>query len=247
MIVMPDADPDQVVNSLMGAAYGSAGERCMAISVAVCVGDEVADNLVGRLQTEISEMKVGPGTGRESEPHMGPLVTRDHQKKVLAYINQGIEEGAALIVDGRDYKVPGYENGFYVGPTLFDKVTTDMTIYQEEIFGPVLVIVRAQSFDEALQMINDHEYGNGTAIFTRDGDTARQFEENVKVGMVGVNVPIPVPMSFHCFGGWKRSVFGPLNMHGPDGVRFFTRMKTVTKRWPTGIRAGAEYSMPTMK
>ncbi|WP_028294478.1 CoA-acylating methylmalonate-semialdehyde dehydrogenase [Oceanobacter kriegii] len=254
MIVMPDADPGQVVNSLMGAAYGSAGERCMAISVAVCVGDDVADNLITSLKGEIAEMIVGPGTGpfsaEKREPHMGPLVTKQHQEKVLSYIDLGVEEGAELVVDGRGFKVEGFENGYYVGPTLFDKVTKDMRIYKEEIFGPVLAVVRVDSFDEALQLINDHEFGNGTSLFTRDGDTARQFEENVKAGMVGINVPIPVPMAFHCFGGWKRSIFGALNMHGPDGVRFFTRMKTVTKRWPTGIRAAGasnEFSMPTMK
>jgi len=247
MVVMPDADPQQVVSSLMGAAYGSAGERCMAISVAVCVGDEVADKLVEMLKGEISQMRTGPGLGIEPEPHMGPLVTREHQQKVSGYIDLGVEEGATLVCDGRGIKVEGHENGFYVGPTLFDRVMPSMRIYREEIFGPVLAVVRVASFDEALQLINDHEFGNGTSIFTRDGDTARQFEENVKVGMVGVNVPIPVPMAFHCFGGWKRSVFGPLNMHGPDGVRFFTRMKTVTRRWPTGIRAGTEFAMPTMK
>ncbi|MDX1459123.1 MAG: CoA-acylating methylmalonate-semialdehyde dehydrogenase [Marinobacter sp.] len=247
MVIMPDADPEQVVSSLMGAAYGSAGERCMAISVAVCVGDEVADHLVSKLKDEIAGMRVGPGLGVEPEPHMGPVVSRAHQQKILSYIDTGVEEGAELVVDGRNFTVDGYEEGFYVGPTLFDRVTPSMRIYQEEIFGPVLVVVRVDSFDEALQLINDHEFGNGTALFTRDGDTARQFEENVKVGMVGINVPIPVPMAFHCFGGWKRSVFGPLNMHGSDGVRFFTRMKTVTRRWPTGIRAGAEFSMPTMK
>jgi malonate-semialdehyde dehydrogenase (acetylating)/methylmalonate-semialdehyde dehydrogenase len=219
----------------------------MAISVAVCVGNEVADNLVEMMKTEIGQMRVGPGLGQEQEPHMGPVVSREHQQKILAYIDSGVEEGATLVADGRNFTVNGHENGFFVGPTLFDNVTTEMRIYQEEIFGPVLVVVRVNSFDEALQLINDHEYGNGTALFTRDGDTARQFEENVKVGMVGINVPIPVPMAFHCFGGWKRSVFGPLNMHGSDGVRFFTRMKTVTRRWPTGIRAGAEFSMPTMK
>ncbi len=247
MVVMPDADPQQVVSSLMGAAYGSAGERCMAISVAVCVGDEVADKLVEMLKGEISQMRTGPGLGVEPEPHMGPLVTREHQQKVSGYIDLGVEEGATLVCDGRGIKVEGHENGFYVGPTLFDRVMPSMRIYREEIFGPVLAVVRVASFDEALQLINDHEFGNGTSIFTRDGDTARQFEENVKVGMVGVNVPIPVPMAFHSFGGWKRSLFGPLHMHGPDGVRFFTRMKTVTRRWPTGIRAGAEFAMPTMK
>ncbi len=247
MIIMPDADPTQVVNSLMGAAYGSAGERCMAISVAVCVGDDVADNLIERLQGEIAEMRVGPGIGQAVEPHMGPVVTKQHQEKILSYIDIGVDEGAELVVDGRNFSVEGYEGGYFVGPTLFDRVTADMRIYKEEIFGPVLVVVRAESFDEALQLINDHEFGNGTALFTRDGDTAQQFEHKVKAGMVGINVPIPVPMAFHCFGGWKRSIFGALNMHGPDGVRFFTRMKTVTRRWPTGIRAGADFSMPTMK
>jgi malonate-semialdehyde dehydrogenase (acetylating)/methylmalonate-semialdehyde dehydrogenase len=215
--------------------------------VAVCVGDEVADNLVEMMKSEIGQMRVGPGLGTDPEPHMGPVVSREHQQKIFSYIDSGVEQGATLVCDGREFKVAGHENGFFVGPTLFDHVTTDMRIYQEEIFGPVLVVVRVDSFDAALQLINDHEYGNGTALFTRDGDTARQFEENVQAGMVGINVPIPVPMAFHCFGGWKRSIFGPLNMHGSDGVRFFTRMKTVTRRWPTGIRAGAEFSMPTMK
>ncbi|MCE2028423.1 CoA-acylating methylmalonate-semialdehyde dehydrogenase [Sessilibacter corallicola] len=247
MVIMPDAEPEQVVKSLIGSAYGSAGERCMAISVAVCVGNDVADHLIESLKTEIAQMKIGPGTGVSPEPDMGPVVTKQHQEKVLSYINLGIEEGAELITDGRGVKVAGCDNGYFVGPTLFDKVTADMRIYNEEIFGPVLCVVRVDSFDEALKLVNDHEFGNGTSLFTRDGDTARQFEENVKVGMVGINVPIPVPMAFHCFGGWKRSIFGPLHMHGPDGIRFFTRMKTITKRWPTGIRAGADFSMPTMK
>ncbi len=247
MVIMPDAEPEQVVKSLIGSAYGSAGERCMAISVAVCVGNDVADHLIENLKTEIAQMKIGPGTGVSPEPDMGPVVTMQHQEKVLSYINLGIEEGAELITDGRGVKVAGCDNGYFVGPTLFDKVTADMRIYNEEIFGPVLCVVRVDSFDEALKLVNDHEFGNGTSLFTRDGDTARQFEENVKVGMVGINVPIPVPMAFHCFGGWKRSIFGPLHMHGPDGIRFFTRMKTITKRWPTGIRAGADFSMPTMK
>ena len=247
MVIMPDAEPQQVVNSLMGAAYGSAGERCMAISVAVCVGDAVADTLIDDLKTEISAMQVGPGLNQNPEPHMGPLVSRAHADKVLSYIDQGVEEGAQLIVDGRQFKVSGGEHGYFVGPTLFDHVTQDMRIYQEEIFGPVLSVVRVASYDEALALVNAHEYGNGTAIFTRDGDTARQYTEQVQVGMVGVNVPIPVPMAFHSFGGWKRSLFGPLHMHGPDGVRFYTRMKTITARWPTGLRAGTEFSMPTMK
>ena len=246
MVIMPDADPAQVVNSLMGAAYGSAGERCMAISVAVCVGDEVADHLVRDLKQAIADMKVGPGTGQAPEPQMGPLITREHADKVLTYIDSGVEQGARLVVDGRSFKAVGHEQGFFVGPTLFDSVKPGMRIYDEEIFGPVLSVVRVDSYDEAVDLINAHEYGNGTAIFTRDGDTARQFCESIQVGMVGVNVPIPVPMAFHSFGGWKRSLFGPLHMHGQDGVRFYTRMKTVTARWPTGIRGGAEFSMPTM-
>lgn len=251
MLVMPDADPNQVVNSLMGAAFGSAGERCMAISVAVCVGDEVADNLINKLKDSIATMTVGPGLykqyGLEEEPHMGPLITSEHAQKVRGYIDSGLEEGAQLIVDGREFVCDKHENGYFVGPSLFDQVQSHMRIYQEEIFGPVLCVVRVESYDEALALINQHEYGNGTAIFTRDGDTARQFTEKVQVGMVGVNVPIPVPMAFHSFGGWKRSLFGPLHMHGPDGVRFYTRMKTITARWPTGLRAGPEFSMPTMK
>jgi malonate-semialdehyde dehydrogenase (acetylating)/methylmalonate-semialdehyde dehydrogenase len=247
MIVMPDADPEQVVGSLMGAAYGSAGERCMAISVAVCVGDEVADNLVKRIGEEIDTMRVGPGVGLPEEAHMGPVISKVHADKVKEYITSGVEEGATLLRDGREFVCKGNENGYFVGPTLFDNVKRGMRIYEEEIFGPVLCVVRAESYAEAVQMINEHEYGNGTAIFTRDGDTARQFCEEIQVGMVGVNVPIPVPMAFHSFGGWKRSLFGPLHMHGPDGVRFYTRMKTVTARWPTGLRAGAEFSMPTMK
>lgn len=251
MLVMPDADPNQVVNSLMGAAYGSAGERCMAISVAVCVGDDVADNLITKLKTEISTMTIGPGLykqfGMEEEPHMGPLISKEHAQKVRDYITSGVEQGATLVVDGRDFARKNHEQGYFVGPTLFDHVKAGMRIYDEEIFGPVLCVVRVGSYEEGLALINQHEYGNGTAIFTRDGDTARQFTEKVQVGMVGVNVPIPVPMAFHSFGGWKRSLFGPLHMHGPDGVRFYTRMKTITARWPTGLRAGPEFSMPTMK
>lgn len=246
MIIMPDADEDQVVSSLMGAAYGSAGERCMAISVAVCVGNEVADKLVQRLAQEIDAMKVGNGLDQD-EPHMGPLVTKEHAAKVKSYIDQGVAEGATLVRDGRQFVAKGYETGYFVGPTLFDQVQQGMRIHNEEIFGPVLSVMRVNTYAEALAIINHHEYGNGTAIFTRDGDTARQFCEEVQVGMVGVNVPIPVPMAFHSFGGWKRSIFGPLNVHGPDGVRFYTRMKTLTSRWPTGIRAGNEFSMPTMK
>lgn len=247
MVVMPDADPNQVVNSLMGAAYGSAGERCMAISVAVCVGDDVADTLIEKLAAEIDGMRVGPGVGLEEEAHMGPLVSKEHAAKVKAYIDSGVEQGATLLVDGREFVCPDHENGYFVGPTLFDNVKPGMRIYDEEIFGPVLSVVRVDSYAEAVELINKHEYGNGTSIFTRDGDSARQFYEEIQVGMVGVNVPIPVPMAFHSFGGWKRSLFGPLHMHGPDGVRFNTRMKTVTTRWPTGLTAGTEFSMPTMK
>jgi malonate-semialdehyde dehydrogenase (acetylating)/methylmalonate-semialdehyde dehydrogenase len=247
MIVMPDAEPSQVVNSLMGAAYGSAGERCMAISVAVCVGDEVADHLIKDLSENIATMTVGAGISDGPEAHMGPLITREHADKVLGFIDSGVAEGATLVVDGRNFVVSGHENGYFVGPTLFDNVKAGMRIYQEEVFGPVLCVVRVNSYEEALNLINAHEYGNGTAIFTRDGDTARNFVENVQVGMVGVNVPIPVPMAFHSFGGWKRSLFGPLHMHGPDGVRFYTRMKTITARWPTGLSAGPEFTMPTMK
>ncbi len=244
MVVMPDADLDQTVDALMGAAYGSAGERCMAISVAVAVGN-VADALVEKLATRLKTLKVGPGNDPQSE--MGPLVTRTHLDKVSGYIARGVEEGAKLVVDGRGLSVPGCEDGFFLGGCLFDNVTTGMTIYQEEIFGPVLCVVRVDSFAEAVDMINNHAFGNGTAIFTRDGDSAREFVHRIQVGMVGVNVPLPVPMAFHSFGGWKASLFGDHHMHGPEGVRFYTRMKAVTTRWPTGIRAGAEFAMPTMK
>ncbi len=244
MVVMPDADIDQAVNALMGAAYGSAGERCMAISVAVAVGD-VADVLVEKLAPKVAALKVG--NGMDAEMEMGPLVSKEHLAKVRGYVDSGVAQGANLVVDGRDLQVEGAPEGFFIGGCLFDNVTTDMTIYQEEIFGPVLVVVRVPDYDTAVRIINDHEYGNGTAIFTRDGDAARQFTHEIQVGMVGVNVPIPVPMAFHSFGGWKRSLFGPLHMHGSDGVRFYTRKKAVTSRWPTGIRGGAEFVMPTMK
>ena len=247
MVVMPDADLDLVSASLMGAAYGSAGERCMAISVAVCVGDEAADALVEKLKAEISGMQVGPGTGWKNEPHMGPLISRQHADKVLDYINTGVEEGAELLCDGRDFKVSGNELGYFVGPTLFDQVKPGMRIYQEEIFGPVLSVVRVDTFEDALALVNDHEFGNGTSIFTANGEAAHQYTHQVQVGMVGVNVPIPVPMAFHSFGGWKRSIFGPLNMHGPDGVRFYTKMKTITARWPKGQQNVNHFSMPTMK
>ncbi len=247
MIVMPDAEVDQVTSALMGAAFGSAGERCMAISVAVCVGDETADLLIAKLKQEIAEMRVGPGSGLSEEAHMGPLVSKVHADKVLGYIDSGIEDGAKLLVDGRDFNVVDHEQGYFVGPTLFDHVKPGMRIYNEEIFGPVLCVVRVKSYNDAVTLINSHEYGNGTSIFTTDGDSARQFCEQIQVGMVGVNIPIPVPMAFHSFGGWKRSVFGPLNMHGNDGVRFYTKMKTVTARWPKGNQTTNTFSMPTME
>ena len=244
MVVMPDADLDKAVDALMGAAYGSAGERCMAVSVAVPVGAATADALVSRLAPKVRTLRIGPGTDPEAE--MGPLVTRAHADKVLSYINAGVKEGADLVVDGRDLRIQGYENGFFVGGSLFDRVTPDMSIYKNEIFGPVLTVVRSNSFEDALSMVNTHEFGNGAVIFTRDGDAAQSFLARVKVGMVGVNVPIPVPMAFHSFGGWKRSMFGEHHMHGPEGVRFYTRLKTGTVRWPTGIRSGAEFTIPTL-
>ena len=244
MVVMPDADLDQVVDGLIGAGYGSAGERCMALSVAVAVG-EVGDKLIEKLTPRVQSLKVGPGTDPEVE--MGPLISKAHLQKVQSYVDKGLSEGADLLVDGRSISLQGYEDGYFIGGCLFDNVKQDMTIYKEEIFGPVLSVVRQPSFDDALKMINDHEFGNGTTIYTRDGDTARAFTNQCKIGMVGVNVPIPVPMAFHSFGGWKRSLFGDHAMHGMDGVRFFTRLKTVTSRWPTGIRKGAEFIIPTMK
>ena len=244
MVVMPDADLEQATDALMGAGYGSAGERCMAISVAVAVG-KVGDKLMERLTPRVRSLKVGPGTDPEAE--MGPLVTKQHYDKVRSYVDDGVHEGAKLVVDGRGLKLQGYEKGYFMGGSLFDDVKPDMKIYKEEIFGPVLSVVRVPDFDQALQLVNDHEFGNGTAIFTRDGDAAREFASRVQIGMVGVNVPIPVPMAFHSFGGWKRSLFGDIHMHGPEGVRFYTKLKTVTSRWPTGIRAGAEFTIPTMQ
>ncbi|PRH87589.1 methylmalonate-semialdehyde dehydrogenase (CoA acylating) [Labrys okinawensis] len=245
MIIMPDADMDQAVDALMGAAYGSAGERCMAISVAVPIGEATAEALLAKLEPRVRALKIGPGTDPEAE--MGPLVTKQHFDKVRGYIDTGVAEGARLVVDGRGFTMQGYENGYYLGGTLFDGVTTDMTIYKEEIFGPVLSVARAPDYATAARMINEHEFGNGTAIFTRDGDAAREFAHQIQVGMVGINVPIPVPMAFHSFGGWKASLFGDHHMHGPEGVRFYTKLKTITSRWPTGIRAGADFVMPTMK
>jgi malonate-semialdehyde dehydrogenase (acetylating)/methylmalonate-semialdehyde dehydrogenase len=233
---------EQTTDALIGSAYGSAGERCMAISVAVAVGDSVGDELVKRLMPKIAALKISPGM--EAGAEMGPLVTAAHQAKVRGYLDLGVEEGAELVADGRAYKAKG--DGFFLGASLFDKVTPDMRIYKEEIFGPVLVIVRVPSFDAALRLVNDHEFGNGTAIFTRDGDSARAFAQGVQVGMVGINVPIPVPMAFHSFGGWKRSLFGDHYVHGPEGVRFYTHLKTITSRWPTGIRKGADFHFPLM-
>ena len=245
MVVMPDADMDQAVDALMGAAYGAAGERCMAISVAVPIGERTADALLERLVPRVRALKIGPGSDREAE--MGPLVSGAHLAKVKGYIDQGVAEGADLVVDGRDFKMQGYENGYFVGGSLFDRVTKDMVIWREEIFGPVLSVARAKDYDDAAGLIAAHPFANGTAIFTRDGDAAREFAHQVEVGMVGINVPIPVPMAFHSFGGWKQSLFGDHHMHGPEGVRFYTRMKTITTRWPTGIRAGADFVMPTMR
>lgn len=244
MIIMPDADMDQAVDALIGAGYGSAGERCMAISVAVPVGKATADELVKRLIPRVESLKVGPSTDVTAD--YGPVVTKAAMEKIKNYVDIGVQEGAKLLVDGRGFTMQGYENGFYVGGCLFDNVTKDMRIYKEEIFGPVLSVLRAESYDEALKLTNDHEYGNGTAIFTRDGDAARDFASKVQVGMVGINVPIPVPLAYYTFGGWKRSSFGDLNQHGPDSIRFYTKTKTVTARWPSGIKDGASFVIPTM-
>lgn len=244
MIVMPDADLDQAADALMGSAYGSAGERCMAISVAVPVGDKVADALVERLKPRIDALKVGPSMDDASE--MGPLITAEHLAKVKSYVDLGVEEGADLVVDGREFTMQGYEKGHFMGACLFDRVDPQMRIYKEEIFGPVLSMVRADSYEAAVALPTEHEFGNGVSIFTRDGDAAREFADKVQVGMVGVNVPIPVPLAFHTFGGWKRSAFGDTNQHGPEGVRFYTKIKTVTARWPAGIRSGADFNIPTL-
>jgi len=244
MVVMPDADIDKAADALMGSGYGAAGERCMAISVAVAVGD-TGDRLVETLEPRVRNLKVAPGTDPDAE--MGPLVTRQHLEKVRGYVDLGVEEGARLVVDGRDLKLQGYEDGFFLGGCLFDEVRPDMRIYKEEIFGPVLSVVRVPDFAAALDLVNAHEYGNGTAIFTEDGDAARAFASNCNIGMVGVNVPIPVPMAFHTFGGWKRSAFGDHGMYGMDGVRFYTKQKTVTSRWPTGMAQGAEFTFPIVR
>ena len=245
MIVMPDADLDQAVDALVGAGYGAAGERCMAVSVAVPVGEETADRLVKKLAPRVESLKIGPYTAGE-DVDFGPLVTREAYTRVRGLIDRGVEEGAELVVDGRDFRLQGYENGNFIGGCLFDRVTKDMDIYRTEIFGPVLSTVRAKTYEEALGLAMDHEYGNGAAIFTRDGDTARDFSDRINIGMVGINVPIPVPLAYHTFGGWKKSVFGDLNQHGPDAFRFYTRTKTVTTRWPSGFKEGAEFSIPVM-
>jgi malonate-semialdehyde dehydrogenase (acetylating) / methylmalonate-semialdehyde dehydrogenase len=245
MVVMPDADMDQTVDALIGAGYGAAGERCMAISVAVPVGEDTANRLMKKLIPRVEALKVGPSTDGSAD--FGPLVTAAHLQKVKDYVEIGVNEGAKLAVDGRGFKMQGYENGFYMGGCLFDNVTKDMRIYKEEIFGPVLSVVRAKTYEEGLALCNDHEYGNGVAIFTRDGDAARDFASKVQVGMVGINVPIPVPLAYYTFGGWKRSGFGDLNQHGPDAFRFYTKTKTVTSRWPSGMKDGAEFVIPTMK
>ena len=241
-IVMPDAEMDNVINALMGAAYGSCGERCMAISVAVCVGDETADEIVEKLSQRVAELKIGPGIKSGNE--MGPLISRFHYDKVRGYVDSGVKEGAELVVDGRNFYVSDYEDGFFIGGCLFDRVTPGMRIYQEEIFGPVLCVVRVENMQEAMQLVDKHEYGNGTCIFTRDGGVARYFTDNIKAGMVGINIPLPVPAAYHSFGGWKRSLFGDLSAYGPDAVRFYTRRKTVTQRWPSDSIEKAQFSFP---
>src|ERR1700680_4770266 len=245
MVVMPDADMDQAVDALIGAGYGAGGERCMAVSVAVPVGRKTADALVERLIPRVESLKVGPSSDAQAD--YGPLVTKAHLDKVKSYVDLGIREGAKLRVDGRNFRLQGYENGFFMGGCLFDEVRPDMRVYKEEIFGPVLSVVRAKDYEEALRLPSEHEYGNGVAIFTRDGDTERAFTNRVQVGMVGINFAIPVPLSYYTFGGWKRSGFGDLNQHGPDAVRFYTKTKTVTSRWPSGTKEGAEFVIPTMR
>jgi malonate-semialdehyde dehydrogenase (acetylating)/methylmalonate-semialdehyde dehydrogenase len=243
-LILPDADLDQTVDALIGAGYGSAGERCMAISVAVPVGKETADRLVEKLIPRVEALKIGPSTDGSAD--YGPLVTREALARVESYIGVGVQEGAKLAVDGRGFKLQGYEDGFFIGGSLFDHVTPEMRIYKEEIFGPVLSVVRAKTYEQALALATDHEYGNGVAIFTQSGDAARDFASRVQVGMVGINVPIPVPIAYHTFGGWKRSGFGDLNQHGPDSIRFYTKTKTITARWPSTNKDGAEFVIPTM-
>jgi len=245
MIIMPDADLDQAADALIGAGYGAAGERCMAISVAVPVGEETADKLIEKLVPRIEKLKVGPYTSGDDVDY-GPVVTAAAKQNILELVQTGVDQGAELVVDGRDFALQGYEDGFFVGPHLFDRVSPNMDIYKKEIFGPVLCTVRAGSYEEALKLAMDHEYGNGTAIFTRDGDSARDFANRINVGMIGINVPIPVPLAYHTFGGWKKSVFGDLNQHGPDAFKFYTRTKTVTSRWPSGIKDGGEFNFKPM-
>lgn len=245
MLIMPDADLDQAVDALIGAGYGAAGERCMAVSVAVPVGQETADRLIEKLTPRVESLKIGPYTAGD-DVDFGPLVTRDAYNRVKGLVDKGVEQGADLVVDGREFNLQGYENGNFIGGCLFDNVTRDMDIYTQEIFGPVLSVMRAPNYEEAIRLPLENEYGNGTAIFTRDGDAARDFCNRINIGMVGVNVPIPVPLAYHTFGGWKRSGFGDLNQHGPDAFKFYTRTKTVTSRWPTGIKEGADFSIPTM-
>ncbi len=242
LVVMPDANLNQAVDGIIGAGYGSAGERCMAVSVAVAVGD-IADELVEKIHVGAQKLKVAPWTDKESD--MGPVISKEHKDKIEDYISIGVKEGAKLVEDGRNYQIQGYENGYFVGPTLFDNVTSEMTIYKEEIFGPVVSVIRAKNYDEALSLVNNHKYGNGSSIYTSDGEIARHFTTNSKIGMVGVNVPIPVPMAFHSFGGWKQSLFGDHSVHGMEGVHFFTKLKTITSRWPKSIQSGPEFVLPT--
>ena len=239
---MPDANLDQAVDGIIGAAFGSAGERCMAVSVAVAVGD-IADDLVNKINNKSQSLKVAPWTDPKSE--MGPVITNEHKHKIEGYIQSGLDEGAKLILDGRNCNIQGYENGYFIGPTIFDDVHQNMKIYKEEIFGPVLSLVRVKNYDDALSLINGHEFGNGTSIYTSDGEVSRHFTSNVEIGMVGINVPIPVPMAFHSFGGWKNSLYGSNAMHGMEGVNFYTKLKTVTSRWPKSIQIGPEFKMPT--
>jgi malonate-semialdehyde dehydrogenase (acetylating)/methylmalonate-semialdehyde dehydrogenase len=244
-IVMPDADMDNAVAQLLGAAFGSSGERCMALSVAVAVGDAAADALVSKMQAAMQDLKIGPC--HDADNDFGPVITEQHQQKVFGYIDSAEQQGADIVVDGRNPSIAGYENGFYVGGTLIDRVTADMESYKAEIFGPVLQVVRVDSMQAAMDLIDSHEYGNGTCIFTRDGEAARYFSDHIQVGMVGINIPLPVPVAYHSFGGWKRSLFGDLHAYGPDAVRFYTKRKTITQRWPSaGVREGAQFSMPTM-
>ena len=243
-IIMPDADLDNAVNAMMGAAYGSCGERCMAISVAVCIGDQAADAFIDKIKPQVENLKIGNGTDVSNE--MGPVITKAAQQRIKGLIGEGIQQGATAVVDGRDLVVAGHEDGFFVGGTLLDNVKPEMVVYQEEIFGPVLCVVRVDTMEAAMQLINDHEFGNGTCLFTRDGEAARYFSDNIKIGMVGINVPLPVPVAYHSFGGWKRSLFGDLSAYGPDAIRFYTRRKTITQRWPSsGVREGKQFAFPS--